>query len=476
MRLNKFILALALFFLGLSVYAHPWKTERYVLIDTDCGLDDFRAINILLASSSVRVLGIIASDGVVDAGSGYHKIRQLLRKHHHEGILIGINDTGKSPAKKTCSGALEFQWSDYPSDSIPAPSHQEVAEIILAGSTEDITFISLGSLKTIHSLLTSNPSLSSRIKSIVWTAGCTDIEKQFNYQISGDVYTQIIQSDIPLYIINNDETLKYSETIINDIGNALNTYGESMLFSFEIKDSPYSMICFDEIAALYIHYDSLFTVNTLPSGANCVSSTEENITVYIPEIVKSKNTLKNQVLHEFPLQPEDYDEDVEIIFNKTYTQYGPDEWQACVITSELHRHLGVYAITGAKMGTRAIEYFGAGIDELTIVSYAGLIPPFSCMNDGLQVSTGATLGHGLIRVASESTKLPQAEFTYLGETISIKLKDEYRKQIEKEIKELVHLYTLDSDIYWEFVRQLAIDYWKNWDRHEIFTISSDASL
>jgi inosine-uridine nucleoside N-ribohydrolase/formylmethanofuran dehydrogenase subunit E len=468
--MKKYFFIAVLILYGLSVSAHPWKTNSYVVIDTDCGIDDFRAINMMLSSSSVRVLGIIASDGVVNAGDGYYKIRQLLVKQYHEGILTGINDDGESRSQKSCNAAEKFQWSDKNPDSTSIPSYKEVMKKILAGSSEKITFVSLGSLETINSLIQSDATLKSRIKNIVWTAGCSDMEDKFNYKLSPDSYMEISHSGIPLYIININEELKYSGEVIKEIESAGNICSESILQSFQIKDSPFAKVCYDEMAALYIHSDSLFASDTLEENVMCVSPSKENTLSYIPLAVKSKNTTGNQVLASFPVQPEDYYTDVGEILNAVYNHYGPEEWQACVITSELHRHLGVYSITGAKMGIRALEYFGAGVDEMSVVSHAGTTPPFSCLNDGLQVSTGATLGHGLIKVAGESLKLPQAEFTYLNQTIIIKLKDEYRQEIEKEVKELVMVYTLDSNIYWDLIRQLALRCWKDWNRHEVFEI------
>ena len=101
------------------------------------------------------------------------------------------------------------------------------------------------------------------------------------------------------------------------------------------------------------------------------------------------------------------------------------------------------------MGIRAKEYFGAGLDELCITSYTGLVPPFSCMNDGLQISTGATLGHGLIWVAGDSLQLPRADFSYMGTTIRMQLKEEYRLKLARRIREYEQFYGLRSDIYWE---------------------------
>jgi pyrimidine-specific ribonucleoside hydrolase len=64
------------------------------------------------------------------------------------------------------------------------------------------------------------------------------------------------------------------------------------------------------------------------------------------------------------------------------------------------------------MGIRARDYFGISPDLLEIGSYSGSVEPFSCMNDGLQVSTGATLGQGSIHLINDTIARPKAVFTY----------------------------------------------------------------
>jgi pyrimidine-specific ribonucleoside hydrolase len=121
------------------------------------------------------------------------------------------------------------------------------------------------------------------------------------------------------------------------------------------------------------------------------------------------------------------------------------------------------------MGIRAREYFNTGVDEFMVTSMAGSMPPLSCMNDGLQVSTGATPGHGLLTV-KDGAPAPSAEFTYMNRRIRLTLKPEIASLVSNELKEINFVYGLDSDIYWELVRKNSIKYWKNLDRHDIFNI------
>ncbi|MCG3196189.1 MAG: formylmethanofuran dehydrogenase subunit E [Candidatus Omnitrophica bacterium] len=63
-----------------------------------------------------------------------------------------------------------------------------------------------------------------------------------------------------------------------------------------------------------------------------------------------------------------------------------------------HGHLGPFVVLGAKMGELAIgqhhipRYFG-----LTVEVQGPISPPRSCLVDGLQWATGATMGKGNIR-------------------------------------------------------------------------------
>ena len=173
---------------------------------------------------------------------------------------------------------------------------------------------------------------------------------------------------------------------------------------------------------------------------------------------------------DFPLDPELYVYDVREIMGSALVKYGIEEWKACTLTDEFHGHLGVFSIVGAKMGIRAREYFGIGTDLLEISSYAGSVEPFSCLNDGLQVSTGATLGQGSIHLINDSIARPQAVFIYGDKSIKITLKDKYLQQLKAVIGEGIKNYGLQDEDYWNLIRQTAIKFWLEWNRNEIFDL------
>ncbi|NLA49059.1 MAG: nucleoside hydrolase, partial [Bacteroidales bacterium] len=87
--MKRFLLIFPALFLSAVLYCHPWKPNHYVIIDTDGGIDDLRAITMLLASPDVRVLGITTSGGALSHENAYIKVKSLLNSLYHEGIPVG---------------------------------------------------------------------------------------------------------------------------------------------------------------------------------------------------------------------------------------------------------------------------------------------------------------------------------------------------------------------------------------------------
>lgn len=475
MRLIKRVIPLiGLIFVPLIfISAHPWKPNHYIIIDTDGGFDDFRTINMLLSSPEVRVMGITTSNGVIDAKDTWYKVKCLLNDLYHEGIPVGLNlDT--IAISKGCIPAKEFLWGNNYTFSDSIITAVDLINDLLDRSTDKVELVCLGSLNTAENLLKSKYFKSDRLKRILWTSKYDVESDNFNFSTDKAAFDFVRNQKIPFELItgtidNFDIDAKY----ISSIEAISNSCSAKLISSFLNNNTYFTWQCFDESAALYIHYPKLFksdTIDGIVKNRMNPSILTNNIRECFLKIISGQTIYKNQVLQYFPVDTGNYYSDINKIKDITIRKYGMEEWTSNVITCELHRHLGVYAIVGAKMGIRAREYFGIGADEMKIVSFAGTIPPFSCMNDGLQVSTGGTLGHGLITVDSDLRKEPKASFTYMGRKITLVLKNEYRQKMESEIKEISGIYGLDSNVYWELVRIAALNYWANWDRHQIFEI------
>jgi pyrimidine-specific ribonucleoside hydrolase len=178
------------------------------------------------------------------------------------------------------------------------------------------------------------------------------------------------------------------------------------------------------------------------------------------------------VFDEFPSEASLLRQDLRPVVGRIIREHGELEWETVVLTSEFHTHLGIYSIVGAKMGLKAREHFGVSLDRLVVKSFAGRKPPVSCLTDGIQVSTGATLGHGTISVAENAVPAPRAHF-FLGDTgICLALKEAYWQQVKGDIGRVVQRHGALTDEYWAAVRELGIKYWAEWSRDDLFDVTT----
>jgi pyrimidine-specific ribonucleoside hydrolase len=175
----------------------------------------------------------------------------------------------------------------------------------------------------------------------------------------------------------------------------------------------------------------------------------------------------NHIIKHLPLNAEYYNDDIAPIAPIAIERHGEQEWRYAVLSLELHGHVGIYSLLGVKMGLYARELLGAEAGSMHVVSYAGSTPPISCFNDGLQVATEATLGHGLIEVIHPFSPRIEAEFSTHNNTLRLRLKKEYIQLLLQNVAELKARYGLEKE-YWDEVRQLALRYWVEWKRKDIF--------
>ncbi len=174
------------------------------------------------------------------------------------------------------------------------------------------------------------------------------------------------------------------------------------------------------------------------------------------------------IFADFPSTPERLLPDVREAAAQIIARHGLEEWKAAVLTSELHRHLGTYSIVGAKMGLAAREHFSVALDELRVESHAGLRPPLSCLNDGLQVATGASLGRGTITVLTNLPTTPEAVFSYGERRLRLRLKPELTQRIAADMSALEKKHGGTTPAYFQEVRTVSLKHWLNFDRRTMF--------
>jgi inosine-uridine nucleoside N-ribohydrolase/formylmethanofuran dehydrogenase subunit E len=461
----------------IQLFAHTGKPKYHVIIDTDGAIDDMRAISMFLAANDIRILAITCSQGTVVPNSGYLKVNSLLSAFYHEGIPVGIGDGIIYPLPEWNGFSEKINWGN----ALINPQYKENAIDLISRITKDypakITLIALGSLKTYADWLKNNPENARKIERIIWYSD-TELEKSFNYYIDTVSFNFIKKSNIPICIVsNNRNDLICNQQYLNYIKNSKSIYARQIYKVHnqqpvleKIKQNHLQL--WDDLLPLYLAAPILFKSEKKDS-INYVtlekSIPADFIYETIANVLISGTSTNNRVFTSFPVDPTLYKKEYAEIINSTIEKYGEIEWKAITMTNEIHGHTGIYSIIGAKMGVRATEYFNVGVNNLIVTSFVGYKPPFSCLNDGIQISTGATIGQGLITVSDTIAQIPTVVFEFNNQKIKIALKNEIANKMEDDIKQAVKKYGM-TDKYWLYIEELAIKYWADFDRHEIFTI------
>jgi len=101
---------------------------------------------------------------------------------------------------------------------------------------------------------------------------------------------------------------------------------------------------------------------------------------------------------------------------------------------EFHGHLGPFLVLGIRMGAIAQSIFkGRNRNDLTAIMFVDPNPPASCAVDGVQVSSGCTLGKGTIRVSQPSDRVA-GEFCAGDRVCTIGVKTEVLNELLDSLK------------------------------------------
>lgn len=460
----------------------PSKLTHSIIINTDCAIDDMRAISYLLSRPEIKTRAIILSDGTLPPIEGKVKIESLLHEFNCDSVPVALTDTlpGLNPPWRQFNRSI--QWGENNGhmrsyNGTPSQLFQEAA-----GKTDEkIILICLGPLSDIDQIITKEPGILSKVEKIIWYNESVKPLEGFNYECDKKAYTDIVKSGIRLdVILNLKKEDTYFDTTLFNICKSSDTRLAKVLFMVHNQPEVKKKILEkhfrlnDDLVAIYLTNPELFDMDPLIPEVN-VRYAKDYDAVAVREAIS--DMIRGQyiaghdiVFNSFPMQRQLFTYDVRQVMDTAIARYGYEEWKANVMTDEFHGHLGVFSIVGAKMGIKARELFGVGPDMLEVVSYAGTTPPYSCLNDGIQVSVGATLGMGTIRVTSDSITQPMADFSYKGRTIRISLKNEYLEKVDSDINSGIVKFGLMDDGYWKLIRRNAIKYWVDWDRNKIFDI------
>ncbi len=101
--------------------------------------------------------------------------------------------------------------------------------------------------------------------------------------------------------------------------------------------------------------------------------------------------------------------------------------------AEFHTHLGPFLVVGLRIGGVVVREFGDEPFTTKIRVLTGRKPPYSCLADGIQLSTPCTTGNGGMEVTVERKMAVEA--TKCDRTLSVTLRREVFDRIENECSE-----------------------------------------
>jgi formylmethanofuran dehydrogenase subunit E len=98
-----------------------------------------------------------------------------------------------------------------------------------------------------------------------------------------------------------------------------------------------------------------------------------------------------------------------------------------------HGHVGPFLVMGLRMGLLANETLGRDPMETTALVAVGPRPPKSCLVDGVQFTTGCTMGKGNIEIAPETD--PISVIFKRGEAaLKVSIRNDFLRRMDRDLE------------------------------------------
>lgn len=471
MKIFILILTISLMLVNTNELSAHKRAKYNIVIDTDGGSDDFRAITCFTASKDFNINCITTVDGVLAPETGAEYISKTLQIYHHEGIPVGAGSDYKA-SKKYAKHASLYWKNLFPEiDKKDFRDAVELLDFSIKNEKKRTIIIAAGPLSNIAEMLEKYPENAAKTEMILWYSEWSTKPEGYNYEQNKDAYDKIIESKVPLKIISGNG-MSYPGDFLGICKEINSVYSQTM-FRFLSSQDNNKIWLWDEMLALYLLYPTLFDEEPVAEYCRKVTPKADSyFDILITGILNSDKPEPGVVFNEIPSSGYMLINDVNDVAAELIANHGYTEFKITSLASEIHSHMGIYSILGAKTGLRIMEYLHAGLDEIEIISYAGFDPPVSCFNDGLQVGTGSTIGYGTISVDTTQSIKPAVLVKYNGREILFSLKPEIIAKIRKDVGGLIKTYGLESELYWKKLREISIsEYWLKMSRYEILDIT-----
>jgi formylmethanofuran dehydrogenase subunit E len=406
--------------------AHP---PRSLVVDTDMGLDDVRALFALLPAAGSRTGAIVVTEGSASRAKGIENLGSLLHAMNEERIAVfaGASSGAGAPEWRETADALGGVPIVDHDDEDPAPGDLAGLRERLSAAGSGIGYLALGPLTTAASILADRGARAA--VDTVWIPVRMDGAAISSWNLSSDARSaaRVMRTArcIVLIDVSSASSIDVPELLGSLDGDAPAERWIKASLAASMGNGPHAFL-YDELAAAALAKRQLIDVAEKPYRAEFGHGAFTLVespggTVRLATFARAGD--EAAALADLWRAPEHFEHYVSSIpvvdFLKTF-----------------HGHLGPYVVIGYRMGRLGLEETGSeGHFDVSAVVHSFLEPPRSCLIDGVQLGSGCTLGKRNIEVHATDGPAYAVFDAENGARVTVKLRPEAAALVGRLIEE-----------------------------------------
>ena len=431
----------------------PAEEGRVLIVDTDMGLDDARAIFALLGSRGIEIAAFCTVEGSASAVKAADNVIGLIESAGTAPVTVyrGFPGDPKEPPP------WRIHAEGLGGHPFPPPrslSHNPLADT--ASRPDQLlegVWLALGPLTNMAWLERRDPGVLRDVE--VWMPVSLDGKTVdgWNFDYDPEAASLVMETAGTIFLVDVSWEGDPGRLLRDVEGN---TQAARWITATVGDGTGAHAFLFDEIAAAAVAAPDLFEVGgeTFEPFARAGGgfSLKESDSGRIRIVRLKEGADLERYLHGVWEAPGMDHED--------HAHHMPAAGDVLALIRNFHGHLGPFVVLGYRMGRLALDETGSsGHFGISAEVHSVLEPPRSCLIDGVQLGSGCTLGKGNISVEPFSGP-PFAIFsTAEGATVTIRLLPGIPAMVKRSV---------DSD----GVEQAGMKVWEM-DGNELFEVSVD---
>ena len=431
----------------------PAEEGRVLIVDTDMGLDDARAIFALLGSRGIEIAAFCTVEGSASAVKAADNVIGLIESAGAAPVTVyrGFPGDPKEPPP------WRIHAEGLGGHPFPPPrslSHNPLADT--ASRPDQLlegVWLALGPLTNMAWLERRDPGVLRDVE--VWMPVSLDGKTVdgWNFDYDPEAASLVMETAGTIFLVDVSWEGDPGRLLRDVEGN---TQAARWITATVGDGTGAHAFLFDEIAAAAVAAPDLFEVGgeTFEPFARAGGgfSLKESDSGRIRIVRLKEGADLERYLHGVWEAPGMDHED--------HAHHMPAAGDVLALIRNFHGHLGPFVVLGYRMGRLALDETGSsGHFGISAEVHSVLEPPRSCLIDGVQLGSGCTLGKGNISVEPFSGP-PFAIFsTADGATVTIRLLPDIPAMVKRSV---------DS----EGVEQAGMKVWEM-DGDELFEVIVD---